>query len=146
MNDNPVNPVPNGVRAIAALFALCGIYLAIAGSVMLVRPGAISMSVGAPLLFGLELAGPYMFLLTAIIAGGVAWGLLELNNIVRHAASLIAITGIVMLIPPVSGATVMVQPKALAVGGLGIIVRVMVAWYLSRGEIAEQFKGPRRTT
>ena len=107
---------------------------------MLVRPGTISMSAGAPLLFGLELAGPFMFLLMAVIGGGVAWGLVELNNIVRHAALLIAIVGIVMLVPSVSAATVTVQPEALAFGGLGIIVRVMVAWYLSRAEIVEQFK------
>ena len=113
---------------------------------MLVRPGTISMSAGAPLLFGLELAGPYMFLLVAVVAGAVAWGLVALNNIVRHAALLIAIIGIVMLVPPVSAATVTVQPKALAFGGLGIIVRVMVALYLSRGEIASQFKAPPRTT
>jgi len=144
MTDNADNPVPNGVRAIATLFALCGIYLAIAGVLMLVRPGAISMSAGAPLLFGLELAGPYMFLLMALLGGGVAWGLLELNNIIRHAALLIAIAGIVMLVPSVSAATVMVQQKALAFGGLGIIVRVIVAWYLSRGEIADQFKAPPR--
>ena len=128
------------------MFALCGIYLAIAGGLMLVRPGTISMSAGAPLLFGLELAGPYMFLLVAVVAGAVAWGLVALNNIVRHAALLIAIIGIVMLVPPVSAATVTVQPKALAFGGLGIIVRVMVALYLSRGEIAGQFKAPPRTT
>ena len=146
VTDNPASPVPNGVRAVAALFALCGIYLAITGVLMLFRPGAISMSAGAPLLFGLELAGPYMFLLMAVLGGGVAWGLLELNNIVRHAAVLIAVAGIVMLVPSVSAATVMVQPKALAFGGLGIIVRVMVAWYLSRGEIADQFKAPPRTT
>jgi hypothetical protein len=146
MTDNPANPVPNGVRAIAALFALCGIYLGIAGGLMLIRPGTVSMSAGAPLLFGLELAGPYMFLLMAIVGGGLAWGLVELNNIVRHAALLIAIAGIVMLVPSVSAATVMVQPKALAFGGLGIIVRVMVAWYLSRGEIADQFKTPPPTT
>jgi hypothetical protein len=144
MMENPANLVPSGVRAIAALFALCGTYLAIAGGLMLIRPGAISMAAGAPLLFGLELAGPYMFLLMAIVAGGVAWGLLDLNNIVRHAALLIAIAGIVMLAPSVSAATVMVQPKALAFGGLGIIVRVMVAWYLSRAEIADKFKA--RTT
>lgn len=107
---------------------------------MLFRPGKVSMSAGAPLLFGLELAGPFMFLLMAVVGGGVAWGLVELNNIVRHAALLIAIAGIVMLVPSVSAATVIVQPKALAFGGLGIIVRVMVAWYLSRGEIVEQFK------
>jgi hypothetical protein len=146
MTDKPANPVPSGVRAIAAFFALCGIYLAIAGGLMLIRPGTISMSAGAPLLFGLELAGPYMFLLMAAVAGGVAWGLIELNNIVRHAAVLIAIAGIVMLVPSVSAATVSVQPKALAFGGLGIIVRVMVAWYLSRAEIAGHFKAPPRAT
>lgn len=146
MTDNPASPIPNGVRAIAALFALCAIYLGIAGALMLLRPGTIAMSAGAPLLFGLELSGPYMFLLMAIVGGGVAWGLLELNNIIRHAAVLIAITGIVMLVPSVSAATVMVQPKALVFGALGIIVRVMVAWYLSRGEVADQFKAPPGTT
>jgi hypothetical protein len=64
----------------------------------------------------------------------------KLNKIVRHAALLIAITGIVMLVPSVSAATVMVQPKALALGGLGIIVRVIVVWYLSRGEVADAFR------
>jgi hypothetical protein len=140
MTDNTANPAPNGVRAIAALFALCGIYLGIAGGLMLIRPGAVAMSAGAPLLFGLELAGPYMFLLMAVAGAGVAWGLVKLNKIVRHAALLIAITGIVMLVPSVSAATVMVQPKALALGGLGIIVRVIVVWYLSRGEVADAFR------
>ncbi|MFI5118549.1 MAG: hypothetical protein ACHP8B_17815 [Terriglobales bacterium] len=142
MTDPTPNPPPSGVRAIAALFALCAIYLGIAGGLMLVRPGLVPLAAGAPLLFGLELAGPYMFLLSAVVGAGVAWGLLDLNNIIRHAATLVAIAGIVMLVPPVSAAAVMVQPKALAFGGLGIIVRVMVAWYLSRGHIADQFKAP----
>jgi hypothetical protein len=128
------------VKAIAALFALCGIYLGIIGAVMLARPGTISMSTGAPLLFGLEISGPYMFLLTAIVAAGVAWGLTKLNNIIRRTAILIAIVGVVMLVPSVSAATVMVQLKPLAIGGFGIIVRVMVAWYLSRGEVVESFR------
>lgn len=132
--------VPLGVRAISALFALCGIYLAVLGALMLASPGAVSMSSGAPLLFGLELAGPYMFLITAAVAGAVAFGLVKLNNIVRHAALLIAIIGVVMLVPSVSAATVMVQPTALAFGGFGIIVRVIVAWYLSRGEVVDSFR------
>ena len=139
MPDNPADSLPNGVRAIAVLFALCAIYLAIAGGLMLIRPGTISMAAGAPLLFGLELSGPYMFLLMAVVGGAVAWGLLELNNIVRHAALLIAIIGIVMLAPSVSAATI-AAPKALAFGGLGVIVRVMVAWYLSQKKVADQFK------
>ncbi len=137
------NPAPSGVRAIAGLFAACGIYLGTIGLVILVRPGTISVVAGAPLLFGLELAGPYMFLLTVVVAGVIAWGLTRLNNLARRAAILVAITGVVMLVPPVSGAVVMVQFGALLRGGLGIIVRVMVAWYLSQGHIADQFK--RRT-
>jgi hypothetical protein len=128
------------VHAIAALFAFSGIYLGIVGAVLLIRPGTISKSLGAPLLFGLELSGPYMFLLMAIVGVVVAWGLIELNNIVRHAATLIAITGIVMLLPSVSPATVMAQPKQGVFAGLGIIVRVMVAWHLSQEEVADQFR------
>ncbi len=136
------DPIPVGVRAIAALFALCGIYLATIGLTMLARPGLLSMSTGAPLLFGLELAGPYMFLLIGLAAGVIAWGLMRLNNLIRHAAVLAAIAGVVMLVPSVSGAVVMVQLKPLALGGLGIIIRVMVAWYLSQAHIADHFKAP----
>jgi len=142
MISQTLNPLPAGVRAIAALFALCGLYLAILGALMLARPGTVPMSAAAPLLFGLELAGPYMFLLMALVGGAVAWGLVKLNNITRHVAMLIAITGIVMLVPSVSGATVMVNTRALIYGGLGIIVRVIVAWYLARGEVADQFHKP----
>ena len=109
---------------------------------MLFSPGTISMSVGAPLLFGLELSGPYMFLLAALVAAAITVGLLKLNNIVRHAATLIAIAGVVMLVPSVSAAPVMAQPTPLIRGGLGIIVRVIVAWYLSQAHIAEEFKRP----
>jgi hypothetical protein len=137
------NPLPNGICAIAALFALCGVYLAILAALMLASPGTISMSAGAPLLFGLELAGPYMFLLTALVGGAVAYGLVKRNNITRHVAMLIAITGIVMLIPSVSAATVTANAKSLVFGGLGIIVRVIVAWNLARAEIVEEFRRPR---
>jgi hypothetical protein len=140
VTSNSASSKPSAVRAVAALFALCAFYLASAGALTLIRPGTISMAAGAPLLFGLELAGPYIFLLAALVGGAVAWGLIELNNIARRSAILIAIAGIVMLVPPVSAATVMVQPKALAVGGLGIIVRVVVVWNLSRQEIADEFK------
>jgi hypothetical protein len=134
------DPVPAGVRAIATAFALCSLYLGTIGGVMLARPGAIAMSAGSWLLFGLELSGPYMFLLTALVGAVVTWGLLKRNNIARHAAMLIAIAGIVILIPSVSAAAVMVLPAPLVRGGLGIIVRVIVAWYLARGDVADQFR------
>jgi putative flippase GtrA len=98
------------------------------------------MTLAAPLLFGLELAGPYMFLLVGVAAGAIAWGLLHLNNIMRHAAILAACAGVVMLVPSVSGAVVSARLKGLVLGGLGIIIRVMVAWYLSQTHIADLFK------
>lgn len=140
---NDSNPLPAGVRAISVLFALCGAYLAIAGGVILFRPGLVSITIGAPLLFGLELAGPYMFLLTAAIAGAIAWGLLRRINLARRAAVLAAIAGIVMLVPPVSAAVVMVQAKSLAIDGLAIIIRVVVAWHLSQAHVVEEFKRER---
>ena len=143
MTDSSANPLPNGVRGIAAVFAFCGAYLATLGALMLASPGTLPMSAGAPLLFGLELAGPYMFLLMALAGGAVAFGLLKRNNITRHVAMLIAIAGIVMLVPPVSAATVTVNLKLLAESGLGIIVRVIVLWYLARAEVAEQFRRAR---
>ena len=139
MSDSTATPLPSGVRAIAVLFALCGIYLGIAGLLILLRPGAISMAAGAPLLFGLELSGAYMFLLMALVAVGIAWGLVRRINLVRRAAMLVAIAGIVMLVPPVSAAVAMVQPRALVFGGLGIIVRVIITWYLSRAETAQAY-------
>jgi hypothetical protein len=87
-----------------------------------------------------------MFLLIAVAAGGIAWGLIRFNNIMRHAAILAACAGIVMLVPPVSGAVVAVRLKGLVLGGLGIIMRVMVAWYLSQEHVANRFKAPPRTT
>jgi hypothetical protein len=131
--------VPSGVRAIALLFAACSGFLSVVGCLILLRPGTVSMSAGAPLLFGLELAGPYMFLLVAAVGGVVAWGLFRLNNMARRAAILIAAFGVVMLIPTVSAATIMAQPKMLALGGLGIILRVIVVWYFWRDDVAEQF-------
>jgi len=129
-----------GVRVVAVLFALCAIYLGILGVLMLARPGTVSMAAGAPLLFGLELAGPYMFLLMALVAVVVAWGLVKRKNIARHAAMLIAIAGIVMLVPPVSAASVSINTKQLVFSGLGIIVRVVVAWHLGRYDTAQQFR------
>ncbi|HYK17689.1 MAG TPA: hypothetical protein VEV37_06695 [Bryobacteraceae bacterium] len=136
---NVDSSLPSGVRAIAVIFALCGLYLVIAGLVMLLRPGLISMSAGSPLLFGLELAGPYMFLLTGAAGIAIAFGLLRRINFVRHIAMIAAIAGVVMLVPPVSAAAVLVEPGALVRGGLGIIVRVVITYYLSRKETAEEF-------
>ena len=95
-----------GVTTIAAIFFLVAAYLCALGGIMLATPGAISMAMGAPLLNGLEIAGPYMFLLIAGVAALIGWGLLRMYNWARRLAILVGFAGFVMLIPTVSAAAV----------------------------------------
>lgn len=130
---------PAGVAAIAVLFSVTAAYLLVLGSVMLAAPGALSMALGAPILGGLELAGPYMFLLMAATAFIISFGLLRLNKWARRAALLAGMIGIAMLLPAVSSSVIEFRPRTLAWGGLGMIVRMMVVWYLWQTPVAEQF-------
>jgi len=107
---------------------------------MLVSPGAVSMALGAPLLSGLELAGPYMFLLVAGVGAALGWGLLRLNPWARRAVILVALLGVVELVPTVSVAVVELRARPLIWGGLGVMVRAMIVWYLYQEPVAETFR------
>jgi hypothetical protein len=131
---------PAGVTAIAALFFSVAAYLAALGCFMLFAPGSVSMRLGAPFLGGLELAGPFAFLLAALAAALTGWGLLRLNNWARRAAALLALIGIVFLVPAVSSAVVSFNAAALIFGGLGVMVRVMIAWYLYQRPVIDEFE------
>ena len=103
--DNPITVQrPSGVTLAAALFFLAASYLFVIGALMLTRSGVVSMRLGEPLLHGLELAGPYMFLIVAALGAIIGWGLLRLNYWARWAAIVAAIAGVVMLVPSVSAA------------------------------------------
>jgi multidrug transporter EmrE-like cation transporter len=121
---------PAGVTAVAAAYFLSGAYLLVVGLIMLVRPGVVSMAAGAPLLGGLELAGPYMFLLAGGVCVTVALGLWWLHRWARWLAILIAIISVIMLLPSVSSAMLDFRIVRLAWGGLGTILRVLIVWYL----------------
>jgi multidrug transporter EmrE-like cation transporter len=97
------------------------------------------MELAAPLLNGLELAGPYMFLLMGGVGTLIGWGLLRLNKWARRAALVVALIGVVMLIPAVSAAAIDLG-TSLIWGGLGIIVRVIIVWYLYQAPVAEAFE------
>jgi hypothetical protein len=133
---------PSGVTAIATVFFAVGAYLILLGGAMLVVPGSVGMRLGAPLLGGLELAGPYMFLLSGVVAALVGLGLLRLNNWARRAAALLTIAGVVMLVPSVSAAVVTFHGSALVWGGFGVMLRVAIAWYLYQQPTVEAFERP----
>jgi hypothetical protein len=134
----PPSSIPTGVAAVATIFFLAATYLGLIGLLMLAWPGTASMALGTPLLSGLELAGPYMFLLMAGVGVPIGWGLLRLNNWARRAAIAVGFIGVVMLIPSVSAAAVNFR-ESLLWGGLGIIVRVMIVWYLYQEPVKRAF-------
>ena len=129
---------PIGVTAIAIAFATAAIYLAILGAIMLLSPGTVPMSLGAPLLHGLELAGPYMFLLAAAVAGAVAIGLFRLKNLARRAAIAICFAGMIILLPKVSADAADFGPRFFTAGAM-VVVRMMIVWYLWQYWTAEKF-------
>jgi hypothetical protein len=129
---------PVGVTAIAILFSLISLYLGALGVTMLLSPGAVSLSMGASLLHGLELAGPYMFLLTAAIAAIVAFGLFQLNNLARRAAIAICFAGMIMLLPKVSADAANFGPRFFLAGSM-VVIRMMIVWYLWQFWPAEKF-------
>jgi hypothetical protein len=130
--------IPTGVIVIASAFFLAAAYLGLIGTVMLVSPGTASMALGAPILGGLELAGPYMFLLASAVGALIGWGFLRLNNWSRRAAIVLGFIGVLMLVPTVSAAAVDFHASLLW-GALGIIVRVMIVWYLFQEPVKEAF-------
>jgi hypothetical protein len=117
---------------------LASAYLVILGLIKLVNPEAIPLSLGAPLLHGLEIYGPYMFLLAGGFGAIVAYGLLRLKNLARRAAIVIVLAGIVLLIPKVSADTAQFSVDFFMAGSM-IVVRIMIAWYLWQGWTAEKF-------
>jgi hypothetical protein len=129
---------PAGVVLIAGLFLAASAYLVAIGFAKLLRPDAISLSLGAPLLHGLELSGPYMFLIAAGIGVAVGTGLLRMSRIARRAAIVIALVGMVLLIPKVSAETGEFSLRFF-LAALAIIVRVMIVWYLWQSWTAEKF-------
>jgi hypothetical protein len=134
----PPSSIPTGVAAVATIFFLAATYLGLIGLLMLAWPGTASMALGTPLLSGLELAGPYMFLLMAGVGVLIGWGLLRLNNWARRAAIAVGLIGVVMLVPAVSAAAVDFRASLLW-GGLAIIVRVMIVWYLYQEPVKRAF-------
>jgi hypothetical protein len=131
-------PRPAGVTAIAVVLGCVSAYLAVLGLILLISPGAIPLSLGAPLLHGLEIAGPFMFLICAAICALVSFGLLRLNNLARRAAIMIGFAGMIMLVPKVSADTAEFSPRFFLSGSM-IIVRMMIIWYLWQSWTAEKF-------
>jgi hypothetical protein len=130
---------PAGVTAISLLFGVAAIYLWTVGLVKLAAPNAISLTSGAPLMYGLELAGPYMALLVGAGWALVGWGLFRLHNWARWSAMLVMVVGIAALVPKISMAEL---GAPVFWYGLQIALRAAAAWYLAQAPaVIDAFDG-----
>ncbi|MGA1985523.1 MAG: hypothetical protein ABSG72_04585 [Candidatus Sulfotelmatobacter sp.] len=130
---------PSGVTAISVVFGLAALYLWTIGVVKWVAPNAISLMSGAQLMYGLELAGPYMALLVGAGWALVGWGLFRLHNWARWAAMLVMVVGVAWLVPKISTAELGVP---MFWYGLQIALRAATAWYLAQAPaVIDAFAG-----
>jgi hypothetical protein len=133
---------PAGVVVISLLFALAAIFLWTFAAVKLVAPEAVSLMSASSLMYGLELAGPYMALLMGSGYAVIGWGLFRLHNWARWAAMAVITIGVVSLVPQISMAELGVP---ILWYGLQIAVRVAVAWYLAQAPaVIDVFAGKRQ--
>jgi hypothetical protein len=130
---------PAGVTVISALFLLAAIYLWTIGVVKLLAPEAISLISGAQLMYGLELAGPYMAMLIGTGYALIGGGLFRLHNWARWAAMLVMVVAVASLVPKISMAELGVPVLWY---GLQIALRAAVAWYLAQAPpVVDAFAG-----
>ena len=117
---------------------MAGIYLWTIGVVKLVAPNAISLMIGSQLMYGLELAGPFMALLMGTGWAVIGWGLFRLHNWARLTAMAVITVGIVWLVPKISAA----EPGLpLLWYGLQIALRAAAAFYLAQSAaVIDSFK------
>jgi cell division protein FtsW (lipid II flippase) len=130
---------PAGVTVLAGVFLLAAAYLFTVGLTMLVRPELVALGTGRELIGGFALAGPQIFLFTAALGAAVAFGLWRLHRWARWAAILLAVIGVVLLVPSISGAVVFFRFGKLAWGGVGVMLRTMIVWYLLQEPVRDAF-------
>ena len=125
----PVSQRPPGVTVIAFLFFLAAIYLWTFAVIKLLAPESISLTSAGVLMFGFELAGPYMALLVGAGWAIVGWGLFRLHNWARWSATLVMVLGVASLVPSISMAALGLP---IFWYGLQIALRAAAAWYLAQ--------------
>jgi hypothetical protein len=135
---------PTGVTVLSVLFFAAALYLWTIAVVKLLAPEAVSLMSGAPLMYGLALAGPYMALLVGAAYGLVGWGLFRMHNGARWVAMLAMVIGVASLVPRISMAELGVPVFWY---GLQIALRVAVGWYLAQAPaVVDAFAAKRQQT
>jgi len=136
--NSPVAERPRGVLLIAGLALL----VATASTLLALLnvSDVVPLASGASLLgAGLEILGPGVFLIYALVTAAAGIGLLQLRNWARWLAILLLLFGLVQTVPAISMAVADGRILAIARSGLQIIVRTAAVWYLCQEPVREVF-------
>ncbi len=129
---------PAGVTAIVALCVTLAVISLVFAA--LIIAGRLSLSAGAFLLGGgFEQLGPLAFGLYATVLVLLAVGLWKRWNWARRAGILLVVAGIAFAVPAISSAVADSRIVAIVREGAQIIVRVLVAFYLSQEPVKDWF-------
>jgi hypothetical protein len=127
-----------GVTGIAVIFASAALALAVLA--VMTAFARLPLAAGAFLVgSGMEIAGPAVFLVFAVLAAITAAGLLRLASWARWLAIGLAAWGMWQAVPAISSAVVDFRVLALLREGIAFIVRGVIVWYLMQGETKETF-------
>ncbi len=135
---------PSGIIVISVLFVVAAIYLWTIAVVKLLAPESISLMSGAQLMYGLDLAGPYMAILVGAAYALVGWGLFRVHNWARWAAMLVLVIAVASLVPKISMAELGIPVFWY---GFQIALRAAAAWYLAQAPaVVDAFAARRQQT
>jgi hypothetical protein len=120
---------PGGVTTLALIFVAYAIVATIYSALLAL--GRVSMSSGAWLIGGgLEIMGPWIFTLYAVIHAACGIGLWRLQKWALRLSSLLLLWGLFQVIPAISSATADSRVYAVVHEGLQINWRVVTLRYL----------------
>lgn len=139
---------PQGVAAhpaglsILAILVLAGAAFLL-GSGVLAALGKVPLAVGAPLLNGLELMGPFIFIVAAVLMAATGYALLKLQRWSRRAAIVLAAWVLAATVPGLSSAVISIRPWTIVREGAIIIGSIVVIRYLMDAPVRAAFDSGR---
>lgn len=140
--DDDFRERPRGIVAIAyAMLFVAGLNMVFAALI-----GAhVLPFTAASWLVGLDMAqmGPVLFLLNAAADASAGVGLLRKQRWARRLTVALMAFGFLQEVPAISTAVADGRVWGVAKSGAGIIVRVVIVWYLSQEPVREWFRGGR---
>jgi hypothetical protein len=107
---------------------------------MLLNWDTFSFTAGAPLLGSFETAGPFAFLIGAVVYGLIAYGLWTLRNWARHATIGMAALQAILALPKVSENAIAINLPRLVATGLPMLAAAALIFYLAKPATAALFQ------